>query len=311
MRVVKRPAFQFYPADWRKDAALQSCSVAAQGLWINALCIAHECEPYGHLTVNGKPMSAAQIGRLVGLSAKECTGLLAELHDAGVVSIADDGAYFSRRMVRDEDLRNRRANGGSEGAEHGAKGAEHGHKGGRPRKDQGGIENPPTDEARGDTKPPLKPPPSSSSSSSPSGINTSGTSYLHPPAVRLNGSHAAGLPGIDPPPPAGIPDCPHAKLRELWAELMPELQQPVKWSEARATALRSRWREEANEHHWATEDDGLRFFAKLFRWCRKSDFLMGRAPAKPGTTPFSLTVPWLIKAENWAKVQEGNYHHEG
>lgn len=151
---MKRPAFQFYPADWRKDAALQSCSIAAQGLWINALCIAHECDPYGHLTVNGKPMTGAQIGRLMGLAAKECEKLLGELESAGVLARTDEGAIFSRRMVRDEDIRNRRANGGNEGAEHGAKGAEHGKKGGRPPKGRGVI------------YPPSEPPPSSSSSSS-------------------------------------------------------------------------------------------------------------------------------------------------
>lgn len=62
---MKRPAFQFYPADWRKDVELQSCSMAAQGLWINAMCIAHECEPYGHLTINNKAMTPAQLGRQV------------------------------------------------------------------------------------------------------------------------------------------------------------------------------------------------------------------------------------------------------
>jgi len=30
----KRPAFQFYPGDWRRDTALQSVSLAARGLWI-------------------------------------------------------------------------------------------------------------------------------------------------------------------------------------------------------------------------------------------------------------------------------------
>lgn len=156
----KRPAFQFYPADWRKDMALQSCSVAARGLWIDMLCIAHECDPYGHLTVNGKPMTAAQIGRHTGLTERECARLVAELESAGVVSRAEDGALYSRRMVRDEDLRSRRAEGGKAGSEHGAKGAEHGSKGGRPKKE------------RGDSKPPLEPPPSSSSSSSssPSGV---------------------------------------------------------------------------------------------------------------------------------------------
>jgi hypothetical protein len=131
---VKRPAFQFYPADWRKDMALQSCSVAARGLWVDMLCIAHECEPYGHLTVNGKPMTAAQIGRHTGLTQRECEKLLQELADAGVSSTTEEGVIYSRRMVRDEDLRNRRAEGGSLGSEHGIKGKEFGKLGGNPKK---------------------------------------------------------------------------------------------------------------------------------------------------------------------------------
>lgn len=170
---MKRPAFQFYPADWRKDAELQSCSIAAQGLWINALCIAHECDPYGHLTVNSKPMTPAQLGRLCGLAAKECDGLLAELLDAGVASKTAEGAIFSRRMVRDEEVRAARAAGGEGGAQHGAKGAAHGAKGGRPPQARG-VSNPPsyvsgTDE-RGVNKPPSYPPPSSSSSSASAGV---------------------------------------------------------------------------------------------------------------------------------------------
>ena len=165
---MKRPAFQFYPADWRKDAALQSCSIAARGLWIEVMCIAHECEPYGHLTINGKAMTPAQIGRLVGLPARECNALFAELEEAGVLSRSDDGTIFSRRMVRDEDLRQRRAAGGEAGSEHGIKGKEYGVKGGRPKK------------ARGVSEPPIEPPPSSSSS--PSGLNP-----LNPPSPAAAG----------------------------------------------------------------------------------------------------------------------------
>lgn len=108
-----------------------------------------------------------------------------------------------------------------------------------------------------------------------------------------------------------LPECPHAEVLKLWATLMPELQQPVKWTPARASQLRARWREEAREHGWKTEEDGLKFMARLFRWCRQSKFLMGKASARtPGGAPFVLTLPWLTKAENWAKVQEGNYHSE-
>ena len=151
---IKRPAFQFYPADWRKDTALQTCSMAAQGLWVNLLCVMHECKPYGHLVINGKALTDIRAARLMGLAAKDYTKLLAEIEDAGVVSVTSDGVLFSRRMVRDEEVRNARAAGGGEGKGFGSLGAEHGTKGGRPSK------------ARGVSKPPIKPPPSSSSSSS-------------------------------------------------------------------------------------------------------------------------------------------------
>lgn len=164
---MRRPSFQFYPADWRKDMALQSCSVAARGLWMDLLCIAHECEPYGHLVVNGKPMNAAQIGRHTGLTQRECERLLSELHESGVSSTTVDGIIFSRRMVRDEDLRNRRAEGGQAGAEHGIKGGKFGGKGGRPKT------------PRGVSEPPLKPAPSSSASSS-SSDELSKPSASHP-----------------------------------------------------------------------------------------------------------------------------------
>jgi hypothetical protein len=167
---MKRPAFQLYPADWRKDAALQSCSMAAQGLWINTICVAHECEPYGHLMVNGKPMNAAQIGRLVGVSTKECEILLLELGEAGVFSVTPEGAIYSRRMVRDERARDERAAigrvNGAKGGEFGVLGAKFGKKGGRPRTASLPIqadEKPGVNPAQ---EPPENPLPSSSSSSS-------------------------------------------------------------------------------------------------------------------------------------------------
>ena len=159
---MKRPAFQFYPADWRKDAALQSCSLCARGLWVEMMCILHECEPYGVLSVNGKAMGTAQLSRLVGESERAVKKLLSELEEAGVFSRDDEGRIYSRRMVNDERVRNARAEGGKAGSEHGAKGGEYGKKGGRPKKEEGGSKTPlETPLTEGE-----KPPPSSSSSSS-------------------------------------------------------------------------------------------------------------------------------------------------
>lgn len=151
---IKRPAFQFYPADWRKDLELQSCGIAARGLWVEMMCVMHEAEPYGHLTLNGKAMTENQAASACRVTLRQYRELLAELQAAGVPRVNADGVIYSDRMVRDEQIRAARAEGGKAGAEHGQKGASHGKKGGRPKKETG------------DEKPPFKPSPSSSSSSS-------------------------------------------------------------------------------------------------------------------------------------------------
>jgi hypothetical protein len=109
---MKRPAFQFYPSDWRSDTALQSCSLPARGLWIECMCLMHESENYGYLQVGGKPMNSKQLARIVGESQESVEALTAELEDAGVFSRDDKGCIYSRRMVRDEHIRNVRANSG-------------------------------------------------------------------------------------------------------------------------------------------------------------------------------------------------------
>ena len=140
---VKRPASQYYWGDWFKDLALQACTLPSRGLWHEMNCLMHQGEPYGHLTMpNGKPIGPVELANLCKISTSLCKKLLAELEGNGVFSKADSGAIFCRRMVRDEDIRNRRAAGGKEGAEHGIKGAEAGSKGGRPSNTKGGKETP-------------------------------------------------------------------------------------------------------------------------------------------------------------------------
>ena len=164
---MRRPSFQFYPADWRNDAGLKLCSMGARGLWIEMICIMHASEPYGHLFAAGRPLDARDLAKLVGESEKDVKRWLDELVRNNVCSTGEEG-IFSRRMVRDEVIRDKRAAGGEAGSEFGHLGAEHGKKGGRPRKERG-DENPPSQLP---LQPPIEPPPSSSSSSSTS-VNTS------------------------------------------------------------------------------------------------------------------------------------------
>lgn len=189
----KRPAFQFYPGDWRKDVELRACSLGARGLWIDLMCVMHECEPYGHLALNGSPMTPAKIAGQIGVTPQQVKKLLDELIENGVARKTDAGTIYSKRMVEDERIRNARAAGGKAGSEHGHKGAEHGSKGGRPLSQKGGLETPlPID---------LKPPPSSSSSSSSS---PSGEQALAPPTLAgqvCKALKTVGFAGTNPSDP--------------------------------------------------------------------------------------------------------------
>ena len=275
---MKRPAFQFYPADWRKDVELQSCSMAAQGLWINVMCLAHECEPYGHLTINGKGMTPAQLGRQVGLSAKECESLLTELLDSGVARRTDKGVIFNSRMVRDEDLRNRRAAGGSGGAEHGIKGAEAGSKGGRPTKDKGGLETPlPGFE---------KPPPSSSSSSS----------------ERKESNDSSS--------PAKLPTCPWQDLIDLYHEILPDLPKARLQTKDRTRALQKTWtwcltsKRPDGTPRAETSEQALQWFRDYFERAGQNDFLMGRTPRSGEHANWRCDLDFLLTDRGMKHVIE-------
>jgi len=108
------------------------------------------------------------------------------------------------------------------------------------------------------------------------------------------------------------PDCPHLKVLELWAKILPATTQhdPEEWRGARADHLRTRWRERAVAKRWTDAETGLQFFAKFFAYCSRSAFLTGKAPATPGRRPFALTLEWLVKPANWAKTIEGQFHED-
>ena len=111
---MKRPSFQFYPSDWLRDTALRSCSTGARGLWMDMICYMHEGNPYGYLKVGNKVIHAENLSRMVGESLDNVKKWLDELFEAGVYDL-DDGAICSRRMIRDENLRKIRAEGGKLG----------------------------------------------------------------------------------------------------------------------------------------------------------------------------------------------------
>jgi uncharacterized phage protein (TIGR02220 family) len=95
---MKRPSFQFYPADWRNNAKLRRCSEAARGAWMDVLCVLHDSDEYG---VCRWPL--ADLARASGVPLK----LIRELADKDVLKGSDKEAapyiYTPRHAGKDGD----------------------------------------------------------------------------------------------------------------------------------------------------------------------------------------------------------------
>jgi hypothetical protein len=75
------------------------------------------------------------------------------------------------------------------------------------------------------------------------------------------------------------------------------------WTKARAAHLQARWREDPKRQN-------VDWWRRLFAYVAESDFLAGRV-ATDGRKPFTASLEWLLKPENFAKVREGRYHDGG
>ena len=107
------------------------------------------------------------------------------------------------------------------------------------------------------------------------------------------------------------PACPHIRLIELFGEPLPALPQPKPemWQGKSADAMRARWKwlltakRKNGKRYATTADEGIAWMSRFFEYVSKSDFLMGRSG------DFQCTLQWLVKAENFSKVVQGNYEN--
>lgn len=102
--MTKRPSYQWYPGDHRRDVAVQTCSYEARSLWREMLDLMHDGLPYGHLTAGGCPITEPELARIVGISRLRAKKYIHELESRQVFSRTDGGVIYSRRMVRDNEL---------------------------------------------------------------------------------------------------------------------------------------------------------------------------------------------------------------
>lgn len=100
---MAQPYIRFFGSDWRSDPSLRLCSLAARGLWIDMISLMMESKCFGFLLVNDQIPSVEQIASLINSSPREVRKAIAELEQNGVFSRSEDGAIFSRRLVKDHE----------------------------------------------------------------------------------------------------------------------------------------------------------------------------------------------------------------
>ena len=102
---------QFHTRDWLDNKELRRCSPAARSVLADLMCLAHEGEPYGHLSDKIGPLSDEFMASRCVVSVAAFRKYLCELvrHERIVY---DGTVYLIARMVRDESIRLSRAAGG-------------------------------------------------------------------------------------------------------------------------------------------------------------------------------------------------------
>ena len=267
---MKRPSFQFYPADWLRDTALRSCSPGARGLWIDMICFMHEGNPYGHLKVGNKVILPPNLASMVGATLPDVVGWLDELNQAGVYDFAESGEIFSKRMVRDECLRNKRAEGGKLGGNPNLK-----------------VNLKVIHEVENEDK--QKPTPSSSSSSS--------SSLLIPVAKATLST-------------AKLMACPQEVILKLWAKHLPHLAQPRSWEGTRRANMKQRWGQASRPSQYSpdgyqTEEAGVKWWDSFFGYIA-NDTTLSSGFESQGRT-WRPDLEWVVNATNFQKIIDGKY----
>lgn len=98
---------KFYWDAWLNDINLQSCDLAAQGLWINLIAMMHKSDQIGYLVINSRPMTMFDIAKRVGIRKDRTERLLKKLIDNDVCSVTEEGVLYCRRIVREEKRRSK------------------------------------------------------------------------------------------------------------------------------------------------------------------------------------------------------------
>lgn len=116
MTTKKKEPLPLDTVAWLADAELRCLEPSARGCLVDLMCYAHQGEPYGHVTVSGKPMTDDMLARLLQLDKKHWADIKRCLVESHRIDIAEHtNCIFIKRMVRDHEQRMLATEGGKRG----------------------------------------------------------------------------------------------------------------------------------------------------------------------------------------------------
>lgn len=114
----KKNPMPFDTEYWLSDPVLKALPLDVKGLWIDMLCYIWESADRGVMVKpTGEIYTHEEILRLLGKESSVGENWLDMLIENGLCGVRDDGAVFSRRMVRDEAIREKRREAGKKGGD--------------------------------------------------------------------------------------------------------------------------------------------------------------------------------------------------
>ena len=113
------PAMPFYVGDWLKCPEVKVLPPDVRGLWFDMICYMWESVERGAMVKpNLQPYTKDEIVRMIGRDCSDTGEWLDLLIENCVCAIREsDGAIYSRRMVKDEDVRQKRQKAGKKGGD--------------------------------------------------------------------------------------------------------------------------------------------------------------------------------------------------
>lgn len=108
----------FDTENWLNHPGLKSLSPEIRGLWVDMLCYMWESAERGVMVKpNLEIYTREEIKRLIGVDSTGSDAWLDRLVMLGVCAVRSDGAFYSRQMVRDEEIRAKRREAGKKGGD--------------------------------------------------------------------------------------------------------------------------------------------------------------------------------------------------